>query len=64
MLNTPISKMNPLQLRPAYQSPFSGSTTFMDSFTALEGISVRVILNDKMALLGAAVWASNRSSPV
>ena len=56
-------------IAPKIIAPISGSTTFMDAFTAkgrmrslLKAIPVRVILNDKTALLGAAVAASNHSS--
>jgi glucokinase len=52
-------------IAPRLIEPLKNSSTFMDAFTAkgrlrslLEIIPVQVILNDKTALLGAAVWAS------
>lgn len=58
-------------IAPKIIEQINGSTTFMDAFTAkgrmaslLKAMPVRVILNDKTALLGAAVAASNRSHSV
>jgi glucokinase len=58
-------------IAPRIIEQISSSTTFMDAFTAkgrmaslLKAMPVRVILNDKTALLGAAVAASNRAHSV
>jgi glucokinase len=54
-------------IAPKLIEKLNGSTTFMDAFTAkgrmrslLEAIPVRVILNDKTALLGAAFWSAHQ----
>jgi glucokinase len=55
-------------IAPKLIEKLKGSTTFMEAFTAkgrlrslLEAIPVQVILNDKTALMGAALWATNQS---
>jgi glucokinase len=54
-------------IAPRLVEKLNGSTTFMDAFKAkgrmrslLEAIPVRVILNDKTALLGAAFWSAHQ----
>lgn len=53
-------------IAPKLIEKLKGSTTFVDAFMAkgrmrslLEAIPIQVILNDKTALWGAAVWAAN-----
>jgi glucokinase len=54
-------------IAPKLIEKLNGSTRFMDAFTAkgrmrslLEAIPVRVILNDRTALLGAAFWSAHQ----
>jgi glucokinase len=54
-------------IAPKLIEKLNGSTRFIDAFTAkgrmrslLEAMPVRVILNDKTALLGAACWAAHQ----